>query len=541
MAESNVNFLQDVALPIVALLGSGTPEGARTVNALMGLVQLGQRRQQGRRQDARLQESLDLKRQQIKGQQAIKEREFAAQAPIQNMRAAQADIRAQAAGDIFSTLNAPGPSQQAAQALGRPTFERLQDASQRGEQVPIPQGPATVTPAIRRQRFEQLATTPGGQAQLTAAGFPDVSEAATAERRRAAIIRQKMIPLQREMLQDLRAYTPDIMPPEHQQLFAQAIAQAQSPEDLIQINAAMPPGALKPQSARIEEYKFYANQERTDGRIPLPFLQFQTQQRRASATRITTNVGPSGQKYGEAPQGSVWAHNADGTVYETPQGPEGALGPVAIPIKGSKEYRDIQESAEKGNLTQDQAKKDAAIIVDEINKGLGIIKTSMLPTTGLLGSLIAKVPGTDAYDLGERLGTVRAKIGFKELNLMRQSSDTGGALGPVSDTENRLLQAALGSIRQGQSKEQLISNMNRIREIFLDILHGADRPDRNLEYLTQEDIATINKAQKESRKRRESIFGTQPATDIQTLNPEDLEDTDRFSIEDLERMEREFP
>jgi len=73
------------------------------------------------------------------------------------------------------------------------------------------------------------------------------------------------------------------------------------------------------------------------------------------------------------------------------------------------------------------------------------------------------VGGTPQADLSATLDTIRANIGFEELQRMRDASKTGGALGQVSERENELLQAVWGSIQQSQSAEQLAENLKILK------------------------------------------------------------------------------
>lgn len=84
--------------------------------------------------------------------------------------------------------------------------------------------------------------------------------------------------------------------------------------------------------------------------------------------------------------------------------------------------------------------------------------------TGLLGAAAKHIPGTDAYDLAAIVESLKANIGFDELQKMREASATGGALGQVSNQEISFLQALLGNLDQAQSKEQFIGNLQRLQE-----------------------------------------------------------------------------
>ncbi len=87
-------------------------------------------------------------------------------------------------------------------------------------------------------------------------------------------------------------------------------------------------------------------------------------------------------------------------------------------------------------------------------------------TAGLGGAVMSQIPGSEAVDLQENLLTIKANIGFNELSQMRKDSPTGGALGQVSDMENKALQAARASLEQRQSPDQLRTNLNKIKDSY---------------------------------------------------------------------------
>ena len=107
-------------------------------------------------------------------------------------------------------------------------------------------------------------------------------------------------------------------------------------------------------------------------------------------------------------------------------------------------------------------------------------------TTGMFGQLLSKVGGTDANNLRAQLATIRSNIGFDKLQAMREASPTGGALGNVSEKENEYLQSVLGNVEQSQNPEQLKRNLLRLREAYLDIVHGyGNRPTGGPSYQQQ--------------------------------------------------------
>ena len=102
-------------------------------------------------------------------------------------------------------------------------------------------------------------------------------------------------------------------------------------------------------------------------------------------------------------------------------------------------------------------------ILNTIDTAMGQVGGS---TAGIGGAVMKNVPGSEAVDLEENLLTIKANIGFNELAQMRKDSPTGGALGQVSDMENKALQAARASLEQKQSPGQLRKNLGKIKDSY---------------------------------------------------------------------------
>jgi hypothetical protein len=121
-----------------------------------------------------------------------------------------------------------------------------------------------------------------------------------------------------------------------------------------------------------------------------------------------------------------------------------------------------------------QQKQTADVVTTDIDRVGNIVNGSGLPSTGPVGSVLQGLPGTNSHDVNELLRGIKSNVGFDRLQQMRASSPTGGALGAVSDTENKLLQSALGSLEQSQSKEQFMQNLSRVKQIYGQIIHGPN-------------------------------------------------------------------
>lgn len=84
------------------------------------------------------------------------------------------------------------------------------------------------------------------------------------------------------------------------------------------------------------------------------------------------------------------------------------------------------------------------------------------------GAMLSGIPGTPSRDLQASLETIKANLGFDELQTMRDNSPTGGALGQVAVQELEALRSTLSSLDQAQSPEALKASLARIQEIRKD-------------------------------------------------------------------------
>src|SRR5690606_14372535 len=108
--------------------------------------------------------------------------------------------------------------------------------------------------------------------------------------------------------------------------------------------------------------------------------------------------------------------------------------------------------------------RQAEVLVDRMNDDIDkLIEKVGSGSAGVGGVLMEKFPGSVARDLQVNLDTIKANLGFQTLQAMREASPTGGALGQISDMENKLLQSTLGSLEIGQSPAQLVENLRKVK------------------------------------------------------------------------------
>jgi len=141
---------------------------------------------------------------------------------------------------------------------------------------------------------------------------------------------------------------------------------------------------------------------------------------------------------------------------------------VAPQIAGGEAAKEIGEAkgkaiaaAPKLDMAQESLEAKNALVFDEIKLARDLAQ-NVGGTTGMVASLARAIPGTPAYALAQRIKTIKANVGFNELNQMRQESPTGGALGQVAVQEIEFLQSALGSLDQPQPAADIIRTLDQI-------------------------------------------------------------------------------
>jgi hypothetical protein len=144
-----------------------------------------------------------------------------------------------------------------------------------------------------------------------------------------------------------------------------------------------------------------------------------------------------------APAG--YRYKADGSLEAIPGGPAdikaGELG-----IK--------RERQQQGAVAQ------ADRIIGKVDQALSKVG---LNTTGIGGAVMRSIPGSEAKNLESDLETIKANLGFAELQAMRDASPTGGALGAIAVQELIALQSTVASLDQAQDAKQLKARLGEVR------------------------------------------------------------------------------
>lgn len=155
-------------------------------------------------------------------------------------------------------------------------------------------------------------------------------------------------------------------------------------------------------------------------------------------------------------------------------------GTVVTPLPMSPVQQQKKDERDRLKMIQGD------LVNDELNRSLNKLNEQGGAVAGFVGNMTKGVPGLPAHDFSQMLDTIKANIGFDKLQSMREASPTGGALGQVSEFENRLLQAVFGSLAQSQSPEQLRYNLMRLQNTYNNIIYRGYNDDGSLR--TQNDL-----------------------------------------------------
>lgn len=136
---------------------------------------------------------------------------------------------------------------------------------------------------------------------------------------------------------------------------------------------------------------------------------------------------------------------------------------VDEPIPGGDVETDRSAAGRKSDLAQAGYQRKSDIVNSNIDKAMQMLDESGRWVAGF-GSMLAGVPESGARDFQAVLDTVKANLGFEELQAMRDASPTGGALGAVTEKEIAFLQAIQGNLDAAQSPAQLKSVLQEIKD-----------------------------------------------------------------------------
>lgn len=232
------------------------------------------------------------------------------------------------------------------------------------------------------------------------------------------------------------------------------------------------------------------------------------------------NLGPNGVDYGNPPKDMAWKRDAEGNIQVDAEG-----RPMAVPIAGGPIDIEAAAAADKDANKQGQKAVSGSVVSTYTKDILDIMDDSrdnwLLPGPTGWGAMAKWLPETDARTINTALESIKPNLGFEKLQQIRDNSPTGGALGPVSDFENRLLQSTFGGLDQFGSQDAFVRNLMRVDALFNAITNGvpdSDNPGKYRAITTQSEADAL--MAEADRKAAEFLGGEKAApkeNDVQSL------------------------
>lgn len=174
---------------------------------------------------------------------------------------------------------------------------------------------------------------------------------------------------------------------------------------------------------------------------------------RADMIRLTAALRPG--PADKVPMG--YRTTADGNLEPIPG------GPADTKLQGvlNQDTANLNESLN----SMDRLAQEANALKEHPGLSKATGKMSWVPGVGGL----ATIPGTDSANFQARLDTLKSQVAFGVLQNMRNNSKTGGALGQISNIEEKMLMENLAGLSRAQRPEEFKDALGRI----LDYTEGA--------------------------------------------------------------------
>ena len=201
--------------------------------------------------------------------------------------------------------------------------------------------------------------------------------------------------------------------------------------------------------------------------------------------RPTFNAPDQGRQIKYDAQGNPTVQQVPGwNEAETAQAQAQAAGQAAGKVTG--EYAGKQLTGEKRREAVRAASgiDASAAQLGRLKETVDLLKNhpGFEGITGLsVDRLSSLVPGTDAADAAAQFTVLKSQIAQNVLQMYRQMSETGGAVGQVSDNEQKLFQNNLAALSTMQSPEEMKKSLDRITK-FVDDSTGRLKSAFDKEY-----------------------------------------------------------
>lgn len=139
------------------------------------------------------------------------------------------------------------------------------------------------------------------------------------------------------------------------------------------------------------------------------------------------------------------------------------------PIAGGPVEKELQAEADQDALAAEVTGVAAQTVFEDTTRALDVLDRAGNLAAGP-GSLLANIPATDARELRGHIDSIKGNIGIDQLLKIKAS---GAGLGAIPQAQLEMLASLLGNLDSGQNPESLRYNLQRVQEIYSDIVQKS--------------------------------------------------------------------
>ncbi|RWR31504.1 hypothetical protein D2T29_10755 [Sinirhodobacter populi] len=148
--------------------------------------------------------------------------------------------------------------------------------------------------------------------------------------------------------------------------------------------------------------------------------------------------------------------------------------PTAAPVPGSPASTAAAKVSDQDAARRQAQETTGDVITNAAKRALDAGRGRMLGGVGQ--SVAGMLPWTDSAEVQRQVDVLKANATIETLNAMRQQSPTGGALGSVTEGENRMLAAKAGAL--DPSSPNFERDLLDYSRTLLQTIHGREAGDR---------------------------------------------------------------
>ncbi len=168
-------------------------------------------------------------------------------------------------------------------------------------------------------------------------------------------------------------------------------------------------------------------------------------------------------------------------------------------------------------IRQERMARAGGTVIEDVGRALHTLSNTETP------DWMPAIATTDALGLWEAYKNIQSavsNIGIDQLQQIRESNVTGGALGQIPVQQQRRLEQMMGSLDMTQRKSTVIANLKRIQNLYHDLIYGT--PEQNAQLLADK-VITAEEAEWRSF-RHELPFDRMGRPKAETPPPSDLQE-----------------